>query len=33
MRPKNSAPNGRTTNPTAKVERYAISASVSLPDG
>ena len=33
MRPKNSAPNGRTTKPTANVERYAISASVSLPCG
>ena len=33
MRPKNSAPNGRTTNPTANVERYAMSASVSLPLG
>jgi hypothetical protein len=33
IRPKNSAPKGRTTKPTANVERYAISASVSLPAG
>ncbi len=30
---ENSAPKGRTMKPTAKVERYAMSASESLPLG
>ena len=33
MRPKKSDPNGRTTKPTANVDRYAISASVESPCG
>ena len=33
MRPKNNAPNGRTRKPTAKVDKYAMRAMVSLPAG
>ncbi len=33
MRPKNAAPNGRTTNPVAKTASVDNSATVSLPAG
>ena len=32
-RPKNKAPNGRTSMPAAKVARVAKKAAVGLPDG
>ena len=33
IRPKNNAPKGRTTKPTANVDRYSSSWTVSLPGG
>jgi hypothetical protein len=33
IRPKKSAPKGRTTKPTANVDRYSRSCTVSFPGG